>query len=173
MVAVKKLLKRDSRSFLMGIGQSGTTSISVRSRNQGWFGQFGAMSITEAPSSLILHIPFHESMSALWFRKLGMCAALMERKWWSTCSRRFTAYLYRALENTPPWWFTYETTDMLLVGISVCRCSSCGRKSFRAKNTASSCNRFMCPQLWDSDHSPEAGMSRDSRFQPKLQQAHV
>ncbi len=45
----------DSRSFLMGIGQGGATSSSIRSGNQGWSVQFGAMSITEAPSSLILH----------------------------------------------------------------------------------------------------------------------
>ncbi len=39
----------DSRSFLMGIGQGDATSSSVRSGNQSWFGQFGVMSITEAP----------------------------------------------------------------------------------------------------------------------------
>ncbi len=45
----------DSRSFLMGMGQGGVTSSSVRSGNQGWFGQFGAMRITEDRSSLNLH----------------------------------------------------------------------------------------------------------------------
>ncbi len=45
----------DSRSLLMGIGQGGATSSSVRSRDQGWFGQFGAVTITEAPSFLIVH----------------------------------------------------------------------------------------------------------------------
>ncbi len=44
-----KPLTWDSRSFLMGIGQGGATSSSVRPRDQGWFSQFGAVSITEAP----------------------------------------------------------------------------------------------------------------------------
>ncbi len=39
----------DSRSFMTGISQGGATSSSARSGNQSWFGQFGAMSITEAP----------------------------------------------------------------------------------------------------------------------------
>ncbi len=148
-----KLFTWDSRSFLMSIGQGGATSSSVRSGDQGWFGQFGAVSITEAPSSLIVHntsgniliggnayslaagqcdvctFPFSgewdggrrtvgnahsrswwtyppplsrtgpnhptrgatstlleeslflERVSALQFRRLGTCAALMERKW--------------------------------------------------------------------------------------------
>ncbi len=47
---------------------------------------------------------------------------------------------------------------MLSVRISTCHCSSCGRKSFSAKKTASSSKRFMCRWLWGSDHSHEAGM---------------
>ncbi len=39
----------DSRSFLTGIDQGDATSRSVWSGNRSWFGQFGAMSITEAP----------------------------------------------------------------------------------------------------------------------------
>ncbi len=81
-------------------------------------------------------------MSAPRFRRQGMCAVLMERKWQSAHSRRFAACLHRALERTPPWWFMYETTDVLSVRISACRYSSCGQKSFRAKNTASSSKRF-------------------------------
>ncbi len=46
----------DSRSFLTGIGQGGATSSSVRSGNQSWFGQFGVMSITEAPFYFIFNI---------------------------------------------------------------------------------------------------------------------
>ncbi len=107
-------------------------------------------------------------MSAPRFRRPGMCAALMERKWQSTHSRRFAACLHRALERTPPWWFMYETTDVLSVRISTCRCSSSGWKSFRAKNTASSSKRFMCHRLWGSDHSPEAGMPSHTAPQPRL-----
>ncbi len=59
-----------------------------------------------------------------------MCAALIERKWRSAHSRRFAACL---LDRTPPWWFMYETTDMLSVRISTCRCSSCGRKSLELR----------------------------------------
>ncbi len=69
-------------------------------------------------------------MSALWFRRLGMCAALIERKWRSAHSRRFAACL---LDRTPPWWFMYETTDMLSVRINTCRSSSCGRKSLELR----------------------------------------
>ncbi len=46
----------DSRSFLTGIGQGDATSSSVLSGNQSWFGQFGAMSITEAPLLFFLYI---------------------------------------------------------------------------------------------------------------------
>ncbi len=62
----------------------------------------------------------------------------------------------------------YETTDMLLVRIRTCRCSSCGWKSFRAKNTASSSKRFMCHRLWGSDHSPEAGLPSHTAPQPRV-----
>ncbi len=69
-------------------------------------------------------------MSALWFRRLGMCAALIERKWRSAHSRRFAACL---LDCTPPWWFMYKTTDMLSVRINTCRSSSCGLKSLELR----------------------------------------
>ncbi len=72
-------------------------------------------------------------MSSLRFRRLGICTALMERKWWSAHSRKFAACLYRALDRTPPWWFMYETTDMLSVRISTCRCSGCGQKSLELR----------------------------------------
>ncbi len=62
----------------------------------------------------------------------------------------------------------YETTDVLSVRISTCRCSRCGRKSFRAKNTASSSKRFMCHRLWGSDHSSEADMPSHTAPQPRL-----
>ncbi len=39
----------------MGIGQGGVIRSSVRFRDQGWFGQFRAVSITEASSFLIVH----------------------------------------------------------------------------------------------------------------------
>ncbi len=228
----------DSTSLQMGIGQGGASSSSVRSGNQGWFGQFGAMSITEARSSMILYntsdsilirgnayslaaghhdvsaspssgewdreknsgqcafsLVANRSTSALlkqfqiirtrllvqpplslrnplprkhvrpWFRRPRMCAALMERKWQSAYSRRFVACLHRALECTLPWRFMYET-DVLSVWISTCCCSSCGRKSFRAKKTASSSKRFIWHRLWGSDHSPEAGMP--SQTTPQL-----
>ncbi len=52
-----KPLTWDSRSLMTGIrfDQGGATSSSARSRDQGWFGQFGAVSITEAPSFMIVH----------------------------------------------------------------------------------------------------------------------
>ncbi len=88
------------------------------------------------------------------FRRPGMCAALMGRKWRSAHSRRFAACLYRALDHTPPWWFIYETTDMLSVRISTCRCSSCGQKSFRAKNTAPSSKRFIGSKILTTAPKP-------------------
>ncbi len=64
--------------------------------------------------------------------------------------------LWRASDNLPiaedslhvctepwsEWWFIYKTTDVLSVWISTCCCSSCGKKYFRVKKTASSSKQF-------------------------------
>ncbi len=57
---------------------------------------------------------------------------------------------------------------MLSVQISTCRCSSCSRKSFRAKNTAPSSKWFMCHRLWGSNHSPKAGMPWHTAPRPRV-----
>ncbi len=62
-------------------------------------------------------------MSALRFRRLGMCTALIERKWRSAHSRRFAACL---LDRTPPWWLCTKPQTCWSVRISTCRCFSCG-----------------------------------------------
>ncbi len=83
-----KPLTWDSRSFLTGIGQGGATSSSVKSGDQGWFSQFGAVSITEAPSSLIMHNTSGNILigGTTYSLDAGQCdvctcASLMERKW--------------------------------------------------------------------------------------------
>ncbi len=88
-----------------------------------------------ATSTLLEESLFLKRVSGQPFRRLGMCAALMERKWrLRACTKLWIVHS----RTRRPWWFMKETTDILSVRINTCRCSSCSHKSFSTKKTASS-----------------------------------
>ncbi len=191
----------DSKSFLMGIGQGGATSSSVRSGNQaGSAGSGWRVSLKLAPPwSCIKPVAIFWSedvsvclSSGEWDREknswqctfslvmdrstsapcrgsksskptLGATSTLLEESpsskacpphgsgdrgcallWWRGSDNLPIAEdsLHVCTEPWSEWWLIYKTTDVLSVWISTCCCSSCGRKYFRVKKTASSSKQF-------------------------------
>ncbi len=97
---------------------------------------------------------FLDHMSAPWFILPGTCVTFSERRlFWAHTRRSFTSVQSR-FETRPPWWFMYDTTDLLSERISTWCTRMSGRKNWQAWHTASISRQFMCRPDFSSDHRP-------------------
>ncbi len=79
-----------------------------------------------------------------------LCSALRDTPWACAHKRISWAFLCRDIERTPPWWFTYDTTVVLTEQTITYFSWSWGRKWIKARNTASSSNKFMCSPIHEA-----------------------
>ncbi len=112
---------------------------------------------------------FLDHMSAPWFILPSTCVAFSERRlFWAHTRRSFTSVQSR-FETRPPWWFIYDTTDLLSERISTWCTRMSGRKNWQAWHTASISRQLMCGLDFSSDHRPKVNLPSHSTPQPLLE----
>ncbi len=116
---------------------------------------------------------FLDNMSAPWFILPGTCNAFSKcRLFWAHTRRSFDS-LQSRFETRPPWWFMYETTDLLSERTSTCCPRMTGRKNWQAWHTARISRQLMCRVDSSSDHSPKVGLPSHSAPRPLLKASVV
>ncbi len=108
-------------------------------------------------------------MSAPWFILPGTCVIFSECKLFWAHTRRSIASMQSRFETRPPWWFMYDTMDLLSEHISTWCPQMSGRKNWQAWHTASISRQFMCRPDSSSDHRPKVGLPSHSAPQPLLE----
>ncbi len=187
----------DSRSFLTGIGQ-GCHQQLCPVREPSWFGQFGAMSITEAPFYFIFNI-----QPGCWpvrRQRVPLQPSLQRgvRQGDEQQAMCILELVANRSTSAAPYWgcallWLRESDSPLIAGDSLHACwivlllgdyvrkhrhvvganqympmFQLRLKILRANNTASSSKRFMCHRLWGSDHSPKVSMPSHTAHRPPV-----
>ncbi len=121
-------------------------------------------SIHSSEESLLL-----DNMSARWFT----CVAFSERRLVWAQKRRLFASVQRHFEMRPPWWFKYDTTDLLSEHTSTWCPLMSGRNNWQACHTASISKQLMCRPDSSLDQRPKVGLPLHSAPQPPLKASVV
>ncbi len=87
---------------------------------------------------------FLDNMSAPWFILPGTCIAFSELRLFWAQTRRLFASVQSHFETRQPWWFMYDTTDLLYERISTWCPRMSVRKNWQAWHTASISRQLIC-----------------------------
>ncbi len=99
----------------------------------------------------------------------AQCVAFSERRLFWAHKRRSFASVQRRFETRPPWWFMYDTTDLLPERISTWCLLKSGRKNWQVWHTANISRQLMCRPDSSSDQRLKVSLPSHSAPQPLLE----
>ncbi len=112
---------------------------------------------------------FLDNMCAPWFIFPSTCIAFSERRLFWAHTRRLFSGVQSCFETRAPWWFMYETTDLLSERTSTWCPHMSGRKNWQAWRTAGISRQLMCRSDSSSDQRQKVGLPLHSAPQPLLE----